>query len=506
MNTFMMEEPSADEILNSCFWYAIRDQDNNVKKVMIDILKFCNFLYDKGFRRFDIEDDSIFVRIHNNWIIKPVTVTEMQDFVYDWIGSLPDEDLEDDDIHPNMIKAKLITNIPYYFNRQRLFYLRFREPVVFNRDTLKSKFVYYRNGYIEVTTKGIKFLPYDKLQGYIWDSQVLDRNYYEGRISKADNVTSKFLYYISNQDIERFNDLRIAIGYYLHDYTDYKLKALLLTDSTVGDSDANGRTGKTLFCRLVGHMVSRDPNDPTIKSYVELNGKNFDPSDLRKYSQCSKDTKLVVINDLKRYFDVDALYNDITEGMVVDKKNLHPFKIKPKIILTTNKTVKIEGRSSSDRFVEYEFSDYFNDERTPQTEFGHWFFREWDEDQWWHYDKTMLECIQLFLANGCKMNEPKVINLYERKFIEQTSEDFVYYVRNIWQPVTDNPYSQPEIMQEFLAMYPDHGKGRHPLTVRRFTQWVTYFVKYGSNFSEFNPKTDIIRKRNESPQYIFKNK
>jgi hypothetical protein len=166
----------------------------------------------------------------------------------------------------------------------------------------------------------------------------------------------------------------VAIGYYLHQYTEYKLKALVLTDGSSEADEANGRTGKTLFCRLIGHMVSADPQDPTIKSYVEINGKDFDPRDKHKYGKAGPDTKLLILNDLKPYFKLDPIYNDITDFQTVDKKNMQPFNIRAKMILTKNRTLNLQGSSDRDRVLEFEFSDYFGENRTPEQEFGHWFF------------------------------------------------------------------------------------------------------------------------------------
>lgn len=492
---------TATDILEQCFWKVSRDPDTGtIRKIHIDQLQFCEFLYSAGFRRFDIEDDHIFVQIVEDRIIKPVTITHIQDYVYSWLDELPG-DVDGEGLTPAQIKVKILSGVSFYFNKQRLFYLKPRQPIIFNRDTIISKYVYYLNGYVKITAGHIEFNTYDQLSGYIWHSQQLQRSFVPGIPIKGRNMVRDFLYYVSGHSKNRMDDLCIAIGYYLHDFTDYKLKALLLTDSGSEDEqDANGRTGKTLFCRLIGHMITPDPNDPTLKTYVEINGKDFDPRDKHKYSACSIDTKLVIINDLKRFFDVDLLYNDITEGLTVDRKNMQPFKIRPKIILTTNKTVKIEGRSSADRFIEFEFSEYFNAEHTPENEFGHWFFRDWSQLHWNCYDIVMHQCIQQYFQNGTKLNDPEQINLNARKLTEQTSPEFLEFVREVWRPHTNQEYDKRHYFELFRSEFPDFANPK--FSQRRFTQWFKYFCNFTPGIDNYKKSTHERRSATGSC-YVF---
>jgi hypothetical protein len=289
--------------------------------------------------------------------------------------------------------------------------------------------------------------------------------------------------YVSAEKQDRLRALEIAIGYYIHDFTDYKLKSLLLTDSSISaDSEANGRTGKTLFCRLVGYMVSADPLDPAIKSYIEVNGKDFKSDDKHKYSQANIDTKLVVINDLRRNFDPDAVYNDITEGITIDKKNQQPMKARVKMILTTNKTVKMDGASSRDRFVEFEFSDFFSDTKTPEDVFNHWFFRDWSDSQWNDYDRYMINAVHKFFMNGAKLEQPSQINLNERKLIESTSAEFIEWIREMWKPIPGAEYDKNMWFNNFKFEYPDFDK----LKQATFTKWIKYYGNLGKEYSKWD--------------------
>ena len=64
-------------------------------------------------------------------------------------------------------------------------------------------------------------------------------------------------------------------------------------------------------------MLNRDS---WAKTYVEMNGKNFDFTDKFRYQECGLDTKLVHINDARKNFDFELLFNDISEGIKAEKK------------------------------------------------------------------------------------------------------------------------------------------------------------------------------------------
>ncbi|MGR3221376.1 MAG: hypothetical protein ACUZ8H_16390 [Candidatus Anammoxibacter sp.] len=495
---------NAEEILECQFWHAVRSDETKIIKITINQLLFCKFLYNEGFRRFDIEDDSIFIRIIDNRIIKPVTITEIQDFVFSWLNNLP-INVDGEGLTPDQITEKVLKGVGFYFNKQKLNYLKpQRGELEFNRDTIDSKFVYYQNGFILVTAKDVKFKPYSKLVGYIWYSQVLQRDFKIDQIHKGRDVVNDFIGFIAGKGYRRALDLKIAVGYFLHDFTQYKLKALLLTDSGTGENgEANGRTGKTLFCHLIGYMVSSNPFDTRFKTYVEINGKDFDPRDKYKYSKCSVDTKLIILNDLKRGFDVDLIYNDITEGVLVDKKNMQPFNITPKIILTTNKTIELEGASSYDRFIEFELSEFFSDTHTPDVEFKQWFFRDWEKSNWNAYDKAMINCIQLFFKNDSKLNKPTQINLNERKLKDNTAPEFMEFIREVWKPRLNTPYDKTFEYNDFKEHFPDFDNQK--FTQRKFSAWIKKFCDYTDMIDNFKKDTHEQR-TSQGTFYIFYSK
>ncbi len=483
------------------FWHIMTTgEDQTYKDLKIDHLIMCELLYASNFRRYDIEDSSVFVRIINDRIVKQVTITDIMDFIFDHIDNL-DNDLNEyweTDIR-KQIKKKVLAGVSSYFNTQKLYILKPKEPIEFNKDTISEKFIYFENGFLKITAAKIEFLKYTQLKGYVWENEIIKREYKKPAAGEDRNFVRKFFWLVSGQKESRFKDLCIAAGYYSHDFYDYKLKALILTDSTISlGNEANGRTGKTLWCRLVGGMLSHNSEDPSIKTYVEINAKDFDPKEKFKYSACALDTKLIVLNDLKRNFDVDCVYNDVTEGVDVNKKGLHPFKIKSKVILTTNKTVKLAGDSDTDRFLEFEFSSYFSKSKGPEQEFGHWFFRDWKPEDYCRYYNFMAECVQAYFKNGCKLNEPEQINLNKRKLIEQTNEDFIEWVESFGiEPGKE--YKKAELFESFTRNYPDWNNNN--FKQKRFTEWLKNFLNFSDQWKNYNK--ELNERRDADHRYFI---
>lgn len=485
------------------FWHILtQGEDQNFKDVKIDHLIMCELLYASNFRRYDIEDSSIFIQIINDRIIKQVTITTMMDFIYNYIDSLP-KDINKPwggiDII-KQIKKKVLSGAASFFNVQKLYILKPKEPIEFNKDTMSEKFMYFENGFVKITAEAIEFLPYSKLKGYVWENEIIKREYLKPTNSKKRNVVKDFFYLVSGKKESRFRDLCIAAGYYSHDFYDYKLKALVLTDSTISlGSESNGRTGKTLFCRLIGGMLSHNSENPAIKTYVEINAKDFDPREKFKYSACALETKLIVLNDLKRGFDVDCVYNDVTEGIDVNKKGLHPFKIRAKLILTSNKTLKLAGDSDTDRFLEFEFSNHFSKSHGPLEEFGHWFFRDWDNEQYCMYYYFMAQCVQLYFKNGCKLNEPEQINLNRRKLIEQTHEDFIEWITS-FNPEPNKVYKKDDLFKSFTDESPDWSGPN--FKQRKFTEWLKAYCNFSDHLANYD-KSKNERRDSQTRYFTF---
>lgn len=462
--------------------YDIKYDRNGIPKdIKINYKLIVDWLKSNGFRRFDLGDTYFTIRLKDNVIMEydeNGVIDAYENYLQDFDNWLPDQ------VQKDVLINKLYGGIGRYFSKKILHRATSDKPLKIQNHTKESGYFYYRNGFVEVTADGAEFRPYSKLEGVIWGNQILNRDYTPVSKDKYENCNyAKFVQNISNAwkkrfhdgkinktpDYERYEKFKAIIGYGLHSFFAGKLQAVIFTDARISDA-ADGRTGKTLILKAMGHMLNAHKHATT---YVELNGKDFDTSDRFKYQTLMLDTRLVHINDAKRGLDIEDFFNDITEGIVCQKKNEKPFTIPAKVFLSTNKLIKIHGGSAKDRCIEFELADYYCAGNGPGDEFGEWFFRDWSTEDWNNFDNFMISCVQTYLKNG--LQEANAINLLTRKMIEETAPEFVSFMkeRNIKHGVNQN---KTDLYQTFIHAYPDFNVDW--FKQRKLTKWLHLYAEY----------------------------
>lgn len=488
------ETQKALEMVKSLCYVDKWNNEGEIKSIQISMSNFNDLLYSFGFRRFDIDLGSfIIVKMVNN-VLSPVAPVQVQDMFFKLIAALPEK--IHNDIPTFMLKEKFVKGRETYFSAGNLSLLKNDTSFTFCKDTKDEVFIFYKNGYIRCNRDGWKLLPMAELHGCIWQEQVLSRTFTVQPIT-ADNmgIFQQFIYNVCGKQVERYNSLCSMLGYILHSYFDVKRKALILTDSEISDNPS-GRTGKGLLLQALKR----------IKPAKVINGKDFKTDYNHKYQEVTLETQIVGIDDVKRNLNIEEFFNDIAEGVMVQKKNEIPFTTHVKMVFTTNKTIKIEGASAKDRVIEFEMAQHYSDKFSPQDEFKKWFFTEFNEEDWTAFDNFMCYCISLYLDKG--VIAAPTINLERRKLIDQTNEDFVNWIEDKVTEgsiMPDTDYDKKELHIQFLTAYPEY-KERSPLAKqRRFTECLKTYANYAGRFAPFNKLTD--EKRSNGHDYIiFRNR
>ncbi len=487
--------------------------DNPVKTIKINYLMLVKRLKKLGFCRMDINKNSFIVHIDKN-VVQEVTPQQVVDSFIDYIEQYPLNLGNDEGVMRDQLINKIYGSIGTYFSEKILYRMRSDKPIVFNEDSKDESFFYYRNGYVRVTQHTIKLLPYDKLDKMIWKNQILDRDFKLVKPEKyrdfsfflfCNNISDNYINKQSTKrnDPERFNSFETLIGYNLHKFYQRKLQATILTDSRESE-EASGRTGKTLVTKAMGKMLNSTDESQT---FVELNGKDFDMSDKFKYQELSLETRLVHLNDVKRYFPFDSLFNDITEGIKCQRKNENPFRVATKIVLSTNQTIKIHGDSAKDRSIEFELADYYSANYSPDKEFKEWFFSDWDDKSWNCFDSFMLHCVQRYLKTG--LLRPNSINLNSRKLRTETHEYFIEFMEDL-RIVSERKYDKADLFRKFYTV---QNQQQFPkLKPNSFTKWMKLFGEYrqefekvsegksnGMRYIQFIKKSEYLTKEDENP-------
>lgn len=506
-----MSKTQAHKAANYPIWWYCKttfDKENEEWKLHkdrleIDLIEFLDWLYNEGFRYTKVYENGILFRVTNNRVLEEMETAQVRQFVKYWIDALPNEieacsrDGEiKATINKRLLMEKIIKGVGFFFDTKRLeAYLGPKEPFKMNQDGPHTKFVYFANGFLMINGKGIEFCNYSELEGYIWASEIIPHNFNLelAKDPKGEGMVRRFFNLIANgkepsnptQEIlldraQRFGDLCQIIGYLAHGYTDYKLKAVLLTDSRISESnEPNGRSGKTLLMKLVGGLITAEPKEGA-KTYVEISGKNFDATNKHRYSNASHETRLVVLNDVKRFFKTEWLFNDITEGITVDKKGQQPFVISAKMAVLSNLPIDMAGDSNADRFCVFELSDYFNKNYNPEMEFGCWFFTEWNAQEWNRYYYFLAECVRTFFAEGRKLPEAEQINYKRRSLQEYVGRELLSFIEEDWNPRPLEWYNIKEMHRQFIDVFPDFGK----LQQKHFTLKIQ---KYMNNHESWQP-------------------
>ena len=440
------------------------------------------------------------VHIDNN-IVTEIQFSELRTYIDRYIKSLP---FIISDHHTKDDLREMITKQARTFLTQEGLELNVDyEHVKFFKDKQDRGFVFYQNGFVEVTADSMILKPYSELSGLIWKSQIHDREFTRdddySKIWNSNfcrwtrNICSLRLPSVQpdvpNVDFEepRWNALRCTIGYMLHNYIDQAdVFAVILSESFLGDKP-NGRTGKGLLVKALSKIRKR--------SYVPGKAVDFSRSFTLQTYQPNSD--IFAFEDVLKNFDFERLFNLLTEGFSYELKgeravNL-PLSESPKIIITTNFAVQGTSGSFKARKYEMELLPYYNDDYTPVTEFGAKFFESWDAEQWNIFDNFMLGCMQEFFKNKNKIPLYESDTVNEKKLIHGTSADFVEFADGLKR----NEYLS--IGATYKNFIEETGENENRFKKSKLTEWITLYCEIR--------KLKLIKEQhrinNESPKCYY---
>lgn len=336
----------------------------------------------------------------------------------------------------------LMTGQTKFFQRNYLDMIETEEIKVL-RDISNIAYLFYQNGVVEINKETAILKKYKDYNINIWKDQVIERNFIKSDHHESEYRT--FIWLVSGgfklsgtptineqtkyaSAVERYNTFQTVIGYLLHSYNSSgENKAIILNDEAISD-DPNGRSGKGIFWNAIKHL----------KKVQSLNGKSFNFDDPFPYQGVKTDCQILVWDDVKKNFDFEKLFSVITEGIEITYKGKNTIKLpiedSPKILITTNYTIKGKGYSHEDRRFEVELSNFFNGKYTPIHYFGHKLFDSWDDKEWARFDCYMIECLKKYLTTG--LVTYTAINLPIKKLEAEMTKDLYEHIltlpKNEW--------------------------------------------------------------------------
>ena len=452
--------------------YVIIQDDKGDKRLHLSYTKLYRFLNFHGFWVYKKAGIRVFIKVEDN-IITLVDKHDVIGFVMQYIRALPWQLA--DGITRDSLEEVFRKKMNVLFSENQLSTLELYYPT-FNDDDPDTAYLYFSNGFLQVTKETFQLLPYSRLKGVIWDTQILDRSFTELSLGKsqleAQSEFSKFILGVSNnregKNPQRYQSLISIIGYLLHRYKNPSYsKAIIFCDENISASP-NGGSGKSIVLKAMTKF----------RNTALIDGKNFSFKSQFAFQQVGLDTELMVFEDVNLSFDFERLFSVITEGLSIEKKGQDRFSISfeesPKIAIITNYMIAGNGNSHRRRKVEYEFSTFYNASNTPRQEFGHNLYDDWQDEQWNLFDNYMVSCIQFFLINGVIL--PPQINIAKRKLLQETCEEFVFFTETALKNFIDEEVSKTFLKNRFTNMFPEF-EFKKWFSSRVFYRWLRTYAE-----------------------------
>lgn len=399
------------------FWTVIPpSEEGEEEEVKFSDLKLIGFLVDQGFRKFKFKDDKgfSFVQVVENVIYRKFIV-DMIDFLRSHIEANAPK------ASRSLILGSFLSLHEKFSRESKYVNLPFLAPNII-QDTAKEAFYFFKNCWVTVTEDGIDVRSYADLGGQIYSEQVIPRDF---NLQQNHGDFEKFIRNVTTHDDQiisekRFDSLRSAMGYLVHSYSNQD-KAIILTDEkfTPDTDDANGGTGKTLIARSCGHL----------KPVIVIDGKDWDNGRSFKFQEVSEYTRILNFNDLKSNFNFDDVFSVVTEGLTIEKKNKSPFRMdgltRPKIVLSTNYSIKGNGSSYERRKYLVELNSFYTKEHTPMDDFEKRFFDDWKKKEWDEFYSFYFSCLRFYFKHG--LVEEVKVNADRKKIQLDVGECFYKY-------------------------------------------------------------------------------
>lgn len=441
------------------FW-NVQVNKNGGETITIEPYKYASFLVKNGFNKYypETSENPTFVRVKENKV-RLSSATQIKDFVLNYL------------LDKGLINVwNYCSKSPYLFNESHLNMIDSINLKMLSDEKDKA-YIPFENGVVKVTSNNTELLNFIDVEGYIWENQIINREF--KKVNDYTNDFQDFVKKVSANDEERTKSLELTLGYLIHSYKDKTdQKAIIFNDQEI-DDNPNGGSGKSLVLTSLSNF----------RKLIKIDGKAFDPkkSDF-VYQRVNLDTQILAFDDVKKNFNFEQLFSLITEGITVNRKNKDeifiPFERSPKIIITTNYVINGIGSSHERRRHEIEFYQYFNNKRSPLSEYGRLLFDSWNEEDWNKFDNYFISNLQKFLKYG--LSKTISINGNAKRFIQGSTKDFYDWTEEGNLPLNKRVYTV-EIVALFLQEY----KNYKELSPREFMKWVREYCDYkGYNFEK----------------------
>lgn len=402
----------------------------------------------------DRETDYMFIKTRNN-IVSTVEKAFFPQTIKNYITKLPP-------VVDNVTKADLLNyftaGVDGYVSRRKLEMLDETQIRFFQDDKDTCNF-FFRNAIARVTESDIILLGYEQLDECVWEKKIVKSVL--GNMTERPGGLEEFLtlgkgkfdfgdwlFKTCDSDMKAAKNLCAVLGYLCHNYKDQANPRAVVFQETPMAGNPEGGTGKGILIQTVQQL----------RNVIRENGKIANPKDKFWAQSIKIDTDIFCIEDVQKNFDFEDIFSVITDGITVEDKFKSkfyiPYERSPKIVITTNYPLRGSGSSHDRRKYEIELSHAFKQmHKDPISYYGKRFFSaDWLASDWQLFYYFMFECARYYLSLKGEINIVQSEALSIRKFIRNTSHDWISFVgRNI---DINTFYSKRELHEKYLEFSP----------------------------------------------------
>lgn len=388
----------------------------------------------------------------------------------------------------NELKEFFYKGIDSYFSKNLLEFLpRFVPDML--KDTREECYLPFQNGVVKITAAGGELLPYDQIGKHIWKNAIIpydividdiiaysEWSRFYACICGADSPDS-----LTEEQTNNFFYLCALTGYLIHKYKDPAKPYAVILSEAVETEEMGGGTGKGLFCRGIEQVAST----------CLIAGKTFDPVATFAWQRMQLHNTVAVIDDVPKGFQFTGLYNVITDGLTLERKNQQQIFISyedsPKIVVISNYVISNAGNHAERRQKVFEFAPFFSPTHTPEKHFGHLLLKDWDSQEWNRFYNFMISCTAEYLKTG--IPDMRRSDMLKRRAVSQKcGEDFTsWYFEQYTQNGCAEMKAFANLYAEFLT-YSEQNKEDYSKV--KFTS----AIKYASSTAGYKLSTSRDRK------------
>ena len=324
-----------------------------------------------------------------NNVLKAITISDVRSYIGQHIKSIKDagerakvENAMLKDIGKIITDATLQTYIEHTEHRAKY-------------DNATTMYFAFKNGIVEVTAETITLSKYSDAGGVFWENEV-NKHSYEIKDDPFNNGYADLISKVTmNADLqespENYKWLCWLIGYSLHRrerLQGTEKRMVILSENNIDHETADGGSAKNLAFEGLGYL----------RPSVVTGGVVFNTSSTFAFQNCNLDTHLYAVSDPKN-FRLKDIYEYITGGVWVEKKNKQPFKVYPRIWGLFNTIPTGADDSDIRRMYTCIVSQFFNAGNLGRDYYKKELFTDFNTAEWNSFYTFLFRCCQEYLAS-----------------------------------------------------------------------------------------------------------